>query len=332
MQRKIHFIILLSMLAACKDHESEQTAIAAAPAPRHIAAFSDTWQSRSIKDIQLISRNDTINYALGIAWAGNMARIGLKGIAPCFYLGVFDQFVQNNTFVMTEAAGARLNKALLGDKHQQFAKMDEQQVLGKIQLQTGSDTLSYELGYLWATSAKKYGIENVTPAVLLGLVRGFQGDTSLFTYAAADKYLRRFIEQKRVVLNAGAKYENEQWLRNNATMPGIQQLESGLQYKIIKKGSGKPMTEQDIVSCNYTARLINNTIFESSEAGVPLRLYLRSVIKGWQEALLHMREGDRWELYIPYHLGYGYDGIAGKVPPFATLIYDVEVVRVEERN
>lgn len=313
-------------ISCAQPAEQEQSAVAAEK--KNIPPFTVEWQQKKIRDIALLSKNDTINYALGSAWAHNMARIGMHKIAACFYLGVFDQFAQNTSFIQVSQASERLDRELMTMNKELFPPLSEEQVLGNIAVQTVYDTLSYELGYVWSAGARRYGIEKVTPALLLGLTRGLKGDTSLFTYSAADKYLREFVEEKRVMVNAAAKYENEQWLKNNGSLPNVVTLASGLQYKVLQKGSGKNITATDVVSCNYTARLINNTVFESSENGTPLRLYPRSVVKGWTEALMHMKEGDKWQLYIPYKLGYGFDGIPGKVPPFSTLIYEVEIVKV----
>ncbi|MFT3824760.1 MAG: FKBP-type peptidyl-prolyl cis-trans isomerase [Chitinophagaceae bacterium] len=321
------YIVCFFMMWGCKEQEEKESPATVA-VKKNIPAFAPEWQQKKIRDITLQSPVDTINYALGAAWAHNMGRIGMHRIAPAFYLGVFDQFAQNSSFINAQEASTRLDNELMNIPKEHFPVLSEDQLLGNISIQSVYDTISYELGYLWASGAKKYGIASVTPALLLGLEHGLKGDTSLFTYEKADKYLRGYVEQKRVAVYASGKSENEQWLKNNSTLPGITILPSGLQYRIIHSGKGRTISQQDVVSCNYTARLINNTVFESSESGTPLRLYPRSVVKGWTEALLQMKEGDKWELYIPYQLGYGFDGIPGKVPPFATLIYDVEVVRV----
>ena len=115
-------------------------------------------------------------------------------------------------------------------------------------------------------------------------------------------------------------------------MPGVISLPSGLQYKIIKKGKGtKSPTLTDVLTCNYTGKLIDNSIFDSSSKNTePFKFYLTGVIKGWSEALQLMHTGDNWEIYVPYYLGYGSGGSKGKISPFATLIFEIELVSIEK--
>jgi len=122
------------------------------------------------------------------------------------------------------------------------------------------------------------------------------------------------------------------FLRAKEADPKVIKLDSGLMYKVIKKGHGKgPPTSHDNVKCHYTGRFVNGKVFDSSMAngGEPIVFQPGSVIQGWKEALGRMVEGDKWELYIPGHLAYGADGDpSGRIKPNATLWFEMELVRI----
>ncbi len=121
-----------------------------------------------------------------------------------------------------------------------------------------------------------------------------------------------------------------QFLAKNANEPGVVQTESGLQYKVIESGEGRTPVMQDTVAAHYAGRLLDGTEFDNSyKRGEPLTIPVGGVIKGWTEALLMMKEGDKWELYIPPELGYGEAGAGGVIPGNAALIFEVELVEVK---
>lgn len=124
--------------------------------------------------------------------------------------------------------------------------------------------------------------------------------------------------------------DNAQWLETNKTKPGVVTLPSGLQYKVIKQGTGKVATPDNDVTVRYEGRLIDGTVFDSSYKRNPNTTSFKptQVIKGWTEALCMMPEGSKWELYIPRDLGYGSQKTGG-IPAFSTLIFTVEVVEVK---
>jgi FKBP-type peptidyl-prolyl cis-trans isomerase FklB len=123
---------------------------------------------------------------------------------------------------------------------------------------------------------------------------------------------------------------NERFLSNNKNKEGVKTTESGLQYKIITEGRGELPGERSIVNVNYKGTLIDGTEFDSSSKNnKPATFRVNQVIKGWSEALKMMPVGSRWELYIPHEIGYGSLGQGAKIPPYSTLIFDVELVGVE---
>lgn len=121
---------------------------------------------------------------------------------------------------------------------------------------------------------------------------------------------------------------NEAFLAANATKPGVRTTRDGLQYKVLKAGFGKSPKDGDLVTVYYSLSLINGEKLEGSEPDFPSQMPVNEVISGWREALKIMREGDRWQLFVPSALGYGPSGSSnGGVPPNQTLVFDIELIK-----
>jgi FKBP-type peptidyl-prolyl cis-trans isomerase FklB len=128
------------------------------------------------------------------------------------------------------------------------------------------------------------------------------------------------------------KQEGEAFLEKNKTKPGVVSLPDGLEYKIIKKGEGESPSSSDIVTVNYSGKLLDGTEFDSSyKRGKPAEFPVTGVIHGWTEALQKMKIGSKWELFIPSNLAYGPSGRSG-IPPNAVLIFDVELLSISHSN
>ena len=128
----------------------------------------------------------------------------------------------------------------------------------------------------------------------------------------------------------GAKSEGEKYLSENAKKEGVVTLPSGLQYQVLKEGNGKSPKATDKVVCHYEGMLIDGTMFDSSlQRGEPATFPLNGVIAGWTEGLQLMKEGAEYRFFIPYQLGYGERGAGASIPPFATLVFDVELIEVK---
>ena len=126
------------------------------------------------------------------------------------------------------------------------------------------------------------------------------------------------------------KKEGEAFLAANKTKEGVKTLPDGLQYKVIKEGTGKTPTEKDSVVCNYRGTLTDGTEFDSSyKRGQPATFPVKGVIPGWTEALKMMKEGSKWELFIPSNLAYGERGAGNVIGPNATLIFEIELISVK---
>lgn len=126
-----------------------------------------------------------------------------------------------------------------------------------------------------------------------------------------------------------AKAEGEQYLADNAMKEGVVTLPSGLQYKVLSEGNGKKPKATDKVKCHYEGFLVDGTVFDSSiRRGEPAVFPLNQVIAGWTEGLQLMQEGAKYRFFIPYHLGYGEHGAGASIPPYAALVFDVELIEV----
>ena len=126
-----------------------------------------------------------------------------------------------------------------------------------------------------------------------------------------------------------AKDEGEQYLADNAMKEGVVTLPSGLQYKVLSEGNGKKPKATDKVKCHYEGFLVDGTVFDSSiRRGEPAVFPLNQVIAGWTEGLQLMQEGAKYRFFIPYHLGYGEHGAGASIPPYAALVFDVELIEV----
>ena len=159
-------------------------------------------------------------------------------------------------------------------------------------------------------------------------------ENSLVTADSASVYVRTKSEEiKTKALEAKYgeyKKENEEFLANNKSKDGIKVTESGLQYRIIKEGKGAIPTKDSRVKVHYKGTMIDGTEFDSSyERKEPTTFRADQVIKGWTEALTMMPVGSKWELYIPQELAYG-SREAGKIKPFSTLIFEVELISIEK--
>ena len=122
---------------------------------------------------------------------------------------------------------------------------------------------------------------------------------------------------------------NQQFLADNGKRPGVMMLPDGLQYRVIKSGSGKSPTPNDLVTVTYRGSLINGMVFDETQPGKTATFPAGQLIPGWVEALQKMKEGDEWELVIPSNLGYGEAGAGGVIPPNQTLVFDMTLLKVE---
>ncbi len=168
--------------------------------------------------------------------------------------------------------------------------------------------------------------------LLLGLGDVLRGQASPYKEdelrGAMDELNRRVQRMQKQQANSMAA-AGEQFLKQNAGMPGIITTASGLQYEVLQPGTGKTPQASSTVRVHYEGTLLDGTVFDSSiQRGEPLEFPVNGVISGWTEALQLMQEGARWKLYIPHELGYGARGAGGAIGPYSTLIFEVELLGV----
>jgi FKBP-type peptidyl-prolyl cis-trans isomerase FklB len=210
---------------------------------------------------------------------------------------------------------------------------------GAVTLKTQKEKFSYALGMSFGASMRKQSVEldpNVFAQALRTSLAG--GKTLMTTEEAqaamteAQNELRKKVEAKRAVEGEANKKEGDAFLAANKGKEGVVTLPSGLQYKIEKQGTGPKPTASDTVVCNYRGTLINGTEFDSSyKRGQPATFPVSGVIKGWTEALQLMPVGSKWQLFIPSSLAYGERGAGSDIGPNATLIFEVELMSIQEK-
>lgn len=147
------------------------------------------------------------------------------------------------------------------------------------------------------------------------------------TIAACVGLLNSACSEDKTLTDEEYRVQCYEYLMENAMREEVISLPSGLQYEVLREGTGRTPQLSDRVRCHYKGWLIDGTVFDSSYGGNPIDFSLRSVIAGWTEGLQLMKEGAKYRLYIPYTLGYGPSGYAS-IPPYALLIFDVELIEV----
>lgn len=202
--------------------------------------------------------------------------------------------------------------------------------MSDFQFKDQEEEFSYALGLTVSSNLLQSGIKSInTAAFLTGMEDILNGNTPMIPMVNVNQILQEYMlsqnsEDARRNLEEGLKY-----LLNNKKIDGVKETNSGLQYKIIKEGSGASPTLENHVKCHYHGVLLNGTVFDSSiENNQPVIFPVNGVIRGWTEALLMMKVGSKWRLFIPPELAYGEQGAAGLIGPNETLIFDVELLEI----
>jgi FKBP-type peptidyl-prolyl cis-trans isomerase len=206
-------------------------------------------------------------------------------------------------------------------------------------LKTPKDKASYSIGMNIGKGLHKDSVD-VDPAILLrGLKDGMAGGKTLLTddeaksaMVAIQADVRKRQEAKMAVVGDSNKKEGDEFLAQNKTKEGVVTLPSGLQYKILKEGTGPKPSANDSVVCNYKGTLIDNTEFDSSyKRGQPATFPVGQVIKGWTEVLQLMPVGSKWQVFVPSDLAYGPRAPGGTIGPNATLIFEIELLSIQNK-
>lgn len=194
------------------------------------------------------------------------------------------------------------------------------------------EEFSYALGMSIGSNLIQSGVKSFDPsAFMLALEDVFNGKSPKLTVSSANQILQDFMEgqQKENQDAEENRKDGKKFLSENLKDGTVTQTSSGLQYKILREGTGKKPALQDRVKCHYHGSLIDGTVFDSSvQRGTPAVFPVNGVIQGWVEALQLMREGSKWRLFIPPFLAYGEGGAGGSIGPNSTLIFDVELIEI----
>jgi FKBP-type peptidyl-prolyl cis-trans isomerase FklB len=207
----------------------------------------------------------------------------------------------------------------------------------KLELKDQKDKESYSLGYQFGQNLKAQGMDISLEVYTTGIRDALSGKDS----AMSQEEIRATISelQKRVMAALQKEFkekaeknlsESKVFLEGNKKKEGVKTLPSGLQYKVVAEGSGKTPKATDTVTVQYRGTLINGVEFDSSyKKGQPATFQVKGVIPGWTEALQLMKEGSKWQLFIPPELAYGEKGAGGQIPPNSALIFEVELISVK---
>lgn len=199
------------------------------------------------------------------------------------------------------------------------------------------DKLSYALGLGIGQQLLQMNIEGLSIDDFAAAISDVIGGAELkLSHRDAQTIVQDYFRQKEAAMKAEqaakgkrAKAEGQRFLEENARKTGVVVRKSGLQYTVLKEGAGRSPKATDRVRCHYEGFLTDGTVFDSSvQRGEPAVFGLSQVIAGWTEGLQLMKEGAKYRFFIPYMLGYGESGAGNSIPPFATLIFDVELIDV----
>lgn len=257
---------------------------------------------------------DTLSYAVGMAQSDGLKEylVQRMGVDTAY----IDEFVKG----LNEGATIGDDKA----KAAYIAGVQIGQQVGSQMVQG----LNYEI--FGNDSTQQISSKNL----IAGFVAGVTGKKQLMNLNQA----RMLAEEKMHTVKAAAmekqfgdyKKQNEKFLADNAKKPGVVTLPSGLQYKVLSEGNGATPADTSLVKVNYEGKTIDGKVFDSSfKRNAPVEMRANQVIKGWTEALTHMKAGGKYEVYIPQQLAYGERAQGEQIKPFSTLVFTIELLEVK---
>lgn len=192
------------------------------------------------------------------------------------------------------------------------------------------DKVSYALGIGIGRQLAEMGANDIVTEDFAAAMKDVLTGAELkIDEAEAQALVQEYLQKKGEEKVKAVKAEGENFLAENAKKEGVVTLPSGLQYQVLKEGNGKSPKATDQVKCHYEGTLINGKVFDSSyRRNEPATFPLNGVIAGWTEGLQLMKEGAKYRFFIPFNLAYGTRGAGQDIPPYAALIFDVELIEV----
>ncbi|WP_369834022.1 FKBP-type peptidyl-prolyl cis-trans isomerase [Cronobacter dublinensis] len=192
---------------------------------------------------------------------------------------------------------------------------------------------SYGIGLQVGQQLRESGLQGLLPeALVAGLRDALEGNQPAVPVDVVHRALREIHERADAVRRERQQemaVEGQKYLDENRERDGVNSTESGLQFRVLTQGEGPIPSRKDRVRVHYTGKLIDSTVFDSSVArGEPAEFPVSGVIAGWIEALTLMPVGSKWELTIPHNLAYGERGAGASIPPFSTLVFEVELLEI----
>ncbi len=194
------------------------------------------------------------------------------------------------------------------------------------------EKLSYALGLIIGHNLKGMNIDGLVTAEFTRAVEQvLKGEKAEMTEVQAQGMVQEFMKEQQEIAGREVREAGEKFLAENAKREGVTTTASGLQYEVLTEAIGQKPVATDSVRCHYEGRLIDGTVFDSSyQRGEPTSFPLQGVIKGWTEGLQLMSLGSKFRFFIPYTLAYGAQGAGGAIPPYAALVFDVELLGINE--
>ncbi|MDO4930676.1 MAG: FKBP-type peptidyl-prolyl cis-trans isomerase [Bacteroidales bacterium] len=192
------------------------------------------------------------------------------------------------------------------------------------------EKLSYALGMVIGHNLKSMNVANLNSADFAQAVSDvIEGRKAALSDAEAQHIVNTYLQNQQAEQGKAAREAGEKFLAENAKNEGVTVLASGLQYSVLREGTGRKPKATDRVKCHYEGTLIDGTVFDSSyRRGEAATFPLNGVIAGWTEGVQLMGEGAKFRFFIPYNLAYGERGAGQSIPPYAALIFDVELIEV----
>lgn len=201
----------------------------------------------------------------------------------------------------------------------------------KTNMKTEKDSISYSLGVSIANNLKQGNLDDVNIDVMAQGMKDFFANKPAMTVQACEGAIQTYMSGKEKAKGSENEAKGQAFLAANQKKEGVTTTASGLQYKVIKMGTGAKPTLNDKITAHYHGTLIDGTVFDSSvDRGQPASFPVSGVIPGWTEALQLMPVGSKWTLYLPSNLAYGEKGPGGKIGPNSALVFDVELISIDK--